>query len=128
LSISAENTLAVEMNLHATPKKNADKSGIRHTRCIKPHRLLDAVIEKMHLTSDAALANMLEVAPRVISGVRNGYRPIGASLLLRIHEATDIPIRELRALMSDDASSTDQGNAGAAANETHESIAYAPTP
>jgi hypothetical protein len=66
-----------------------------------PNRLLDALIEKMKLKNDAALSRLLEVAPPVISKIRHRRLPVGASLLIRMHEATDMSIRELRDLMGD---------------------------
>ena len=42
---------------------------------------------------------MLEVAPPVISKIRHNTLPIGATILLRMHEVSDFSIRELRALM-----------------------------
>jgi plasmid maintenance system antidote protein VapI len=66
-----------------------------------PNRLLDALIEKMNLKNDAALSRLLEVAPPVISKIRHRRLPVGASLLIRMHEATDMSIRELSDLMGD---------------------------
>ncbi len=66
-----------------------------------PNRLLDTLLEKMNLKNDAALSRMLEVAPPVISKIRHRRLPIGASLLIRMHEVSDISIRELRNLMGD---------------------------
>jgi hypothetical protein len=39
------------------------------------------------------------VAPPVISKIRHNTLPIGATILLRMHEVSDFSIRELRALM-----------------------------
>jgi len=64
-----------------------------------PNRLLDALIEKMQLKNDAALSRRLGVAPSVISNIRCGRLPVGASMLLRMHEESDILIKELRAIM-----------------------------
>ena len=66
-----------------------------------PNKLLDAVIEKLGLKNDAALSRMLEVAPPVISKIRHRRLPVGASLLIRMHEVSDFSIAELRALMGD---------------------------
>lgn len=66
-----------------------------------PNRLLDTLLEKMSLKNDAALSRMLEVAPPVISKIRHRRLPIGASLLIRMHETTGMSIRELRDLMGD---------------------------
>ena len=64
-----------------------------------PNRVLDAIINKLRLKNDAALSRVLEVAPPVISKIRHNTLPIGATILLRMHEVSDYSIRELRALM-----------------------------
>ncbi|MEN3276024.1 MAG: hypothetical protein V7631_1814 [Massilia sp.] len=64
-----------------------------------PNRVLDAVISKLQLKNDAALSRALEVAPPVISKIRHNTLPIGATILLRMHEISDLSIRELRSLM-----------------------------
>lgn len=66
-----------------------------------PNRLLDTLVEKLHLKNDAALCRRLEVAPPVISKIRHGRLPVGASMLIRMHEETGLTIRELRDLMGD---------------------------
>ena len=66
-----------------------------------PNRLLDTLVERMKLKNDAALSRTLEVAPPVISKIRHRRLPVGASLLIRMHEATGMSIRELRDLMGD---------------------------
>ena len=65
-----------------------------------PNAVLDAIIEKLQLKNDAALSRALEVAPPVISKIRHCTLPIGATILLRMHEVSDLSIRELRALMT----------------------------
>jgi hypothetical protein len=66
-----------------------------------PNNLLDSLIEKLHLKNDAALSRALEVAPPVISKIRHRRLPVGASLLIRMHEVSDLTIRDLRILMGD---------------------------
>jgi hypothetical protein len=66
-----------------------------------PGRLLDALAERLSAKNDAALSRALEVAPPVLSKIRHGRLPVGATILLRMHEASGIPIRELRDLMGD---------------------------
>ena len=66
-----------------------------------PNRLLDALIQKLNLKNDAALSRALEVRPPVISKIRHRRLPVGASLLIRMHEVSDLSIRELRTLMGD---------------------------
>src|ERR1039457_6017422 len=66
-----------------------------------PNNLLDSLIEKLGFKNDAALSKALEVAPPVISKIRHRKLPIGASLLIRMHEISDVSIKDLRALMGD---------------------------
>lgn len=66
-----------------------------------PNKLLDTLIERLKLKNDAALSRVLEVAPPVISKIRHQRLPVGASILLRMHEVSLIPVRELRDLMGD---------------------------
>lgn len=66
-----------------------------------PDRLLDTLIEQLQLKNDAALARALEVAPPVISKIRHRRLPVGASLLIRMHEVSELTIRDLRFLMGD---------------------------
>jgi hypothetical protein len=66
-----------------------------------PNNLLDTLIKQLHLKNDAALSRALEVAPPVISKIRHRRLPVGASLLIRMHEISDLSIRDLRSLMGD---------------------------
>jgi len=66
-----------------------------------PDNLLGSLIERMNLKNDAALSRALEVAPPVISKIRHRRLPVGASLLIRMHEVTNLSIQELRELMGD---------------------------
>ena len=65
-----------------------------------PNKLLDTLIERMNLKNDAALSRALEVAPPVISKIRHRTLPIGATILLRMHEKSDMSIKELKELSS----------------------------
>jgi hypothetical protein len=64
-----------------------------------PNAVLDAIMEKLNLKNDAALSRALEVAPPVISKIRHRTLPIGATILLRMHEVSEFSIRELKSLM-----------------------------
>lgn len=66
-----------------------------------PDNLLNTLIQKLAIKNDAALSRALEVAPPVISKIRHRRLPVGASLLIRMHEVADLSIAELRALMGD---------------------------
>jgi len=72
-----------------------------HSPEYDPNHLLGALIEKLHLKNDAALSRALEVAPPVISKIRHRRLPVGASLLIRMHEVCELSIEDLRALMGD---------------------------
>jgi hypothetical protein len=83
-----------------TPK-NAEGQPTLDPRGYDPNHLLDTLIKKLGLKNDAALSRALEVAPPVISKIRHYRLPVGASLLIRMHEVSDMTIRDLRALMGD---------------------------
>lgn len=76
-------------------------NGMSLEQTYNPNRLLDALLENMRLKNDAALSRALEVAPPVISKIRHHRVPVSASVLLRMHEATDMSIGDLRFLMGD---------------------------
>jgi hypothetical protein len=83
------------------PTNNPNSEADDEMRDYDPNRLLDTLIEKLRLKNDAALSRALEVAPPVISKIRHNRLPVGASLLIRMHEVSDMSIRDLRFLMGD---------------------------
>ena len=66
-----------------------------------PNRLLDSMLERLKLKNDAALSRALEVAPPVISKIRHRRLPVGASMLIRMHEVSDLSVAELREMLGD---------------------------
>ena len=62
-----------------------------------PYQLFDKLIAEHDLKNDAGLARALDVAPPVISKHRRRSMPIGDSMILRIHETFDMPVRAIRA-------------------------------
>lgn len=66
-----------------------------------PASFLDRLEARLKLKNDAALARSLEVTPALLSRIRNRRMPISASLLLSIHESTQIAIGDLRRMMGD---------------------------
>jgi hypothetical protein len=62
------------------------------------HRLFDFLIKNYRLKNDNALADALDVVPSVISKVRSG-RQVTASLILKVHEKYEIPIRDIKVLL-----------------------------
>jgi plasmid maintenance system antidote protein VapI len=69
---------------------NAQPANVAH--------MLDVVLEQQNLKNDAALARALQVAPPIISKARNEIQPLGAALLVKLHEFTGKPTKELKAL------------------------------
>lgn len=66
-----------------------------------PNNLLESLIERLNLKNDAALSRALDVAPPLISKIRHRRLPVGASLLIRMHEVSKLSIHDLRQLMGD---------------------------
>jgi hypothetical protein len=55
----------------------------------------------MQLKNDAELCRVLEVQPPIISKIRHRKLNVGATILLRMHEKSNIPIRELKELTAE---------------------------
>lgn len=64
-------------------------------RDYNPARLVDGVVAHLRLKNDADLARTLAVHPPVISKIRNKHMGIGATILLRMHDVSQITIAEL---------------------------------
>ena len=78
-----------------------NKEKIMTENTYDPSRLLDELISRLELRSDAELARLLQVQPCTISLIRHHKLPVGASMLIYMHELTDISIRDLRSIMGD---------------------------
>lgn len=65
-----------------------------------PSDLINLVIKKLDIKNDAALSRVLEVAPPVISKIRHDKLPVGATLIIRIHELTDISISDIKSYLT----------------------------
>lgn len=61
--------------------------------------LLDMLLVRNNLRNDAALGKMLDVRAAVLSKIRHNRIPVGATLVLTIHEKTGMPVAEIRALL-----------------------------
>ncbi|HEX5344527.1 MAG TPA: helix-turn-helix transcriptional regulator [Duganella sp.] len=77
------------MTIDSLPPRDAPALG---------HCLLDAVIAARRLKNDAELSRRLMLAPSSISKIRRRHTQVSAEILLRVHEAFDIPIAELKRL------------------------------
>lgn len=60
--------------------------------------LIESLKKLFDLKNDAALSRALGVAPPVISKLKSGALTIGDSLLIKIHDAFDMPIKTIRSL------------------------------
>lgn len=70
-----------------------------HLRTHKPHKLLDRAREMLKVESDRQLAKLLGTDAPVICRVRHGKRPCPDRLILAIHKATEIPVKEIEAML-----------------------------
>ena len=61
-------------------------------------QFLDQLIETHKLKNDAALARACHVGSPVISKLRHNGLQLRASMMRRIHDALDTPIKEMRAV------------------------------
>jgi transcriptional regulator with XRE-family HTH domain len=77
-----------------------DTNSLTHSD-YNPDRLLDTLRDNLHLKNDAQLCRVLEISPPVVSKIRHRKLPVGASLLIRMHEATGLGIKDLRFLLGD---------------------------
>lgn len=84
-----------------------------HYETYTPNHMLDVLMAKLGVKSDAGLARALGVPPSTISKVRSRQMPVNSSLLLAAHEATEISIRDLRLLLGDTATKYWVGSIGA---------------
>lgn len=66
-----------------------------------PNRLIDFLLAKLHLESDAALSRKLRVAEKVLKKIRRCELPVTASMLLWMQEVADASVEELRRLLGD---------------------------
>ena len=89
--------------MNVRQKKQEMLAAMQRARALEPstfvpNKLLDTLIEKLHLKNDAELCRVLEVQPPIISKIRHRKLNVGATILLRMHEKSNIPIRELKEL------------------------------
>ncbi len=66
-----------------------------------PNHFIDQLAVRLRAKNDAALCRMLGVEPPLVSKIRHKRLPIGAPLLIRVHEVTGLGIGDLRQLMGD---------------------------
>ena len=59
--------------------------------------LLDYLIGSLGLKNDAALSRALNVAPPVISKLRTNRLPLGSTMIISMHEVSEMPIADIKA-------------------------------
>jgi hypothetical protein len=96
-----QRTPSTEFGMHLIRKESMKQQEKVVQQVYNPNNLLDTLIKRMGLANDGALSRRLRVATKVISNIRHGTLPVGASMLMWINEATGISICELRELMGD---------------------------
>ena len=81
---------------------------MKNTKCTElsatqylPEVLFERLCKRLGVRSYSALGRALGLSPSVVSKVRNRRLAISSEILLKIHDATDIPVRELRRWMGD---------------------------
>lgn len=62
----------------------------------KPHALIDYLLKRFSIKSDAKLAEIMELRPPVLSKIRHGEMSVTPGFILNIHETFDIPIKEIK--------------------------------
>ncbi len=66
-----------------------------------PNNLLNALINRLALRNDAALAKTLDISTLIINKIRLLTQPVSGTLLILMHEKSGFSISELRTLMGD---------------------------
>ena len=66
-----------------------------------PASFLDALEKRFGIKNDAAMALTLGLKAPQISKVRHKRLPVTHMFLMRVHEAFDLPVRELRTMLGD---------------------------
>lgn len=61
----------------------------------KENALIDFLLQQLGFKYDKQLADLLCVGNTAISKIRHG-NTVSAEIILRIHEATDIPVKTIR--------------------------------
>ncbi len=82
-------------------RKLAKSVELMHLPSYQPDLLLDFVRQKLGVHTDRAMCKILGFSPVSISKIRHRRIAVGAELLLAMHEETEVPIKELKALMGD---------------------------
>jgi transcriptional regulator with XRE-family HTH domain len=58
--------------------------------------LLNTLSRKYRSINDKNLSAKLNMYPSTVSRIRRGEKNVGPAFILAVHEATDIPVKEIR--------------------------------
>ena len=58
--------------------------------------LIDYLLERFTLGTDAELARMMKLQPPTISKMRHGKMSLTPSFILKVHDTFDIPVKEIK--------------------------------
>jgi plasmid maintenance system antidote protein VapI len=58
--------------------------------------LIDYLLKRFTLGTDAELARMMELQPPTISKMRHGKMSLTPSFILKVHDTFDIPVKEIK--------------------------------
>jgi hypothetical protein len=89
------------MNDLAAVTKAAEVAEVAAPEEYNPNHFIDQLAMRLRAKNDAALCRILGVEPPLVSKIRHKRLPIGAPLLIRVHEVTGLAITDLRQLMGD---------------------------
>lgn len=81
--------------------KFARKAVEEHNPHYDPDTLLDTLMRLLRVRNDRQLATRLGALPSQICKIRKRQLSVSATLLISMHEETDLSFRQLRALMGD---------------------------
>ena len=66
-----------------------------------PDKFIDTLSKRLKIKNDAEFARQMGIPSSMLSRMRHRIIPISATILLNIHEQTNIPIKKLRRMMGD---------------------------
>lgn len=72
---------------------------MKHIHVDKSGKLFDHIIKSRNLKNDAALARHIHQTPAVISKIRHGRLNVSAQIILDVHLATDMSVRDIQAML-----------------------------
>ncbi len=66
-----------------------------------PELFIEGLMRRLGTRTRSALARAVGVSPSIVSKIWHRRLAVSSEILLQVHEATGIPIRELRRMMGD---------------------------